>query len=303
MTNQESWRANPGDPTRWAALPPPGPAWSGAPPPPAGWGSPPPTPPSWGPPGPPKRDRGPLWAVLAVICVIAVAAIVVVLVLTGRHTDSAAVGSAPQTSAQETAPVPASVIDRLLPDKETLTSAVADPELRMEVDENRMDEENIVGADCQGLASTAAGAVYAGSGWTAVHWQRWRSPAEPDPDAVHDVLVTVVTYPRKSAADDFRAALSRIWNDCAGRSINVRPTADTGKPDDFWSAGQVSEAGDVLIVPVTQEGGNGWLCQNGLSVRNNVIIRTDVCGYPDTIPDNATVTLVDAVTEKIDAAA
>lgn len=302
MTGPGGPGVDPNDPTRWAALPPSSPPGY---PPSAPWpGYPMPAPGGYPPGEPPRRGRGWRWAVLATVCALAVGA-VAFMAFTGRDKDAeTADGEPTSASSLSTAaqpPVPNSAIDTLLPDKDTVGSAVNDANLHPTETQKQMGTGDTVSADCQGVDTVNSGSVYAGSGWIDVRVQRWRSPDRPDhPELTHDVVVGVVTYPRADAAAAFFAAHSATWKGCAGRSINTRPAGDSGAPDVIWSVGEVTELEDMVTTTETAEGGAGWMCRNALAVRRNVIIRADACGM--TIPDTALTTIVDAVAAKIDAA-
>lgn len=308
----------PDDPTQWTPLPPapgyPGPApWRQPPgPPPPGWnpaqprGYPPPAGFGGDPPGPPRRSRGLLWAALAAVCVLAIGAVVFVVLTRrdpGSETDSAASTSGTSSTAPAaTALVPVSALGGLFPGKDTIAAAAGDPNLGVVSEEDGMAPGRIVDQDCQGIYSVGAEPVYAGSGWTASHYQRWLSPPEPNPQQLdRAVLLSVALYPQPAPADAFYAKQSAAWKGCANRTINVRDPAAQDGADEFWTVGEVTESDNVVRTVITSEGGNGWAAQHAMLLRDNAVVRVGVVGY--TIPDGAVQALIDAITQKIDAAA
>ncbi len=307
---------DPDERTRWTPPSPPArpaapgyqvpPSWQGASPPtgpPATgqWGQVPPMPPpGMFPPGAPRGNRGLAWALLGTVCVLAVTAVVLTLIFTGDRQSSET--ATQTTTSVDKAAVPASAIDGLLPAKDTLASAVDDPGLGLIEEGNRMGTATPVEADCGGMNSSSAGSVYGGSGWTAVRWQRWRSPPEPDaPTWKHEIVLSVVTYPQAKLAGDFYAKQAATWKRCANRTVNMRFTDEDDTADYFWSVGEVTDSGGVLKTTVTNEGSDGWTCQNVMVVHNNVVSRVGACGY--TLPDAPDQPIIDAIAEKIDAAA
>lgn len=258
-----------------------------------------------GPPGPPPRgNRRLMWVLLGLVCVLTVTAVVLAVTLVGRDrredAQSATSASAPATS-DEQAPVPVSALDGLLPDNDVVSSAASDPGVGLVADGAAIDTDVIVDADCQGITSVS-GPVYAGSGWTAVRWQRWNSPTEPDPPRwVHQVLMSVTTYPQAGAAHAFYTKQGAAWHKCSGRIINTRIATVTDSPDQFWTVGGITDADGVLTTTTIYEGGAGWSCHNTLTARNNVVVRISACA--DTDSSATAQQLLDSITGKIDAGA
>lgn len=264
------------------------------------------TPPSWPPmpPGPPPHgNRRLIWVLLGLVCVLTVAAVVLAMNVVGggRHENAQSSATTSSAASSDQAPVPVSALEGLLPTKEVVSSAASDPGIGLVTDGAAIDTDAMVDADCQGIASVA-GPVYAGSGWTAIRWQRWNSPAEPDPPTwVHQAMVSVATYPQAEAARTFYTKQSAAWHKCSGRNINFRIPAVTDSPDQFWSVGGITDSDGVLKTTLTSEGGGGWSCQHALSVRNNIVVRISACAYTDSAA--VAQTILDSVNQKIDAAA
>lgn len=272
---------------------------SGQYPPPPGLSGPP--------PGSPGPNRSKTWALLATVAVIAVIGVVLTVALSGRgQRDTAKPAAKTQTSAtasasSDKAPVPVSKIEELLPHQEALAAAVADPELGMVMSGEGMDEVTVVDADCQGISSVASGPVYAGTGWTAIRWQRWYSPPDIDThDLKHGLLVSVATFPRAENAQAFYAKQSDKWKRCAGRTLNMTVTSGDNEQRVFWTVTDVTESDELVKTTAISEGGGGWSCQDALTIRNNVVAQADVCG--DSIPANAAPEILGSITPKVDAA-
>lgn len=261
-----------------------------------------PFPPPW-PPGPPlRRNRRLMRVLLALVCLLTVTAVVLAVKVIGRdrHESAQSPTSASATS-DDQASVPVSALEGLLPAKEVVSAAVSDPGIGLVAEGTGIDTDVMVDADCQGLTSVS-GPVFAGSGWTAVRWQGWNSPAEPNPPRwVHQALMSVTSYPHASTARAFYTKESAAWQKCSGRIINTRVPTVPDSPGLFWSVEGVADADGVLKATTISEGGGGWSCQNALTARSNVVVRISVCA--DTDSAAATQTLLDSITAKIDAAA
>ena len=279
---------NPHDPTQFAPMnpsmmPQPGqvpPAW-------------PPMPPN----PPPHTNRRLIWVLLGLVCVLTVAAVVLTVTLVGRNRHADAHSTTESDSGGGT-PLPVSALDGLLPAKDVIASAVSDPGIGLVNEGQGIDTDIMVDADCQGLTSVS-GPSYAGSGWTAMRWQRWNSPTEPDaPRLEHQVLMSVATYPKADAARAFYTKQNAAWQECSGRIINSRTATVKDSPDAFWTVGEVTDSGGLLQATTIFEGGSGWSCRGALTVRNNVVARVSVCAYTD--PAAAAQTIVDSITAKID---
>ncbi|MFL0276011.1 sensor domain-containing protein [Mycobacterium sp. SMC-19] len=269
----------------------------------------PPLPPGLGgpPPGSPGPNRRKMWALLATVAVVAVIGIVLTVTLSGRSRhDTARPAAKTETSATASAssdksPVPVSKIEELLPRQGALAAAVADPELGVVMSGEAMDEVTVVDADCQGISSVASGPVYAGTGWTAIRWQRWYSPPDIDThDLKHGLLVSVATFPRAENAQAFYAKQSDKWKRCAGRTLNMTVTSGDNEPRVFWTVTEVTESDELVKTTAISEGGGGWSCQDALTIRNNVVAQADVCG--NSIPANAAQDILGSITPKVDAA-
>ncbi len=266
---------------------------------PPGLGGPPP----WS-PGPNRRK---VWTLLATVAVIAVIGVVLTVTLSGRGQHDTAKPAAktttPATASASTdkAPVPVSKIEGLLPRQEVLAAAVADPELGVVASGEAMDEVTVVDADCQGISSVASGPVYAGTGWTAIRWQRWYSPPDIDThDLKHGLLVSVAAFPRADNAQAFYTKQRDKWKRCAGRTLNMTVTPGDNEPRVFWTVTEVTESDELVKTTAISEGGGGWSCQDALTIRNNLVAQADVCG--NSIPATAAQEILASITTKIDAA-
>lgn len=260
-------------------------------------------PPFWPPNPPPNGGRRLIWLLVGLVC--ALTAIVVALSVTvvgrDRHeiAQSPTPTSAPATSSHR-APFSASAIDGLLPDSGVVSTAVRAPDIGLVAHGDGIATEDPVDADCQGVIGVAP-RDYAGSGWTAIRWQQWNSPADLDPAKLwKHVTLSVATYPQADAARAFYTSESSAWRKCNLRIVNSRAASATESPDVLWYVGKVSDSDGVLAATTSNARGNGWTCQSRLTVRNNVVVRVNACGYSDSVA--AVQTLLDSITSKVDAA-
>ncbi|WP_165797914.1 sensor domain-containing protein [Mycolicibacter virginiensis] len=244
---------------------------------------------------------------LATVAVIAVIGVVLTVTLSGRDRHDTAKPAAKTgtsvtgSASSDKSPVPAAKIAGLLPRQEDLAAAVGDPELGVVASGEAMDEVTVVDADCQGISSVASGPVYAGTGWTAIRWQRWYSPPDIDThDLKHGLLVSVAAFPRAENAQAFYAKQSDKWKRCAGRTLNMTVTNGDNEPRVFWTVTEVTESDELVKTTAISEGGGGWACQDALTIRNNIVAQADVCG--NSIPANAAQDILGSITPKVDAA-
>lgn len=246
-----------------------------------------------------------MWVLLALVCVLTVTALVLAVALVrGERREGAQSPTTTSASASATPrhhrPVPVSALDALLPDSGVVSAAMREPDIGLVAHGDGIATDVAVDADCQGVTGPAS-RDYAGSGWTAVRWQVWNSPAALEPPKLwKHVSVTVATYPQADAARSFYTSESASWRRCNLRIVNGRSANATESPDSFWYVDKVSDSDGVLSATTANAQGNGWSCQNRLTVRNNVAVRVTVCGYSP--PDAAARTLVDTITRKVDAA-
>ncbi|MGB3521832.1 MAG: sensor domain-containing protein [Mycobacterium sp.] len=279
---------NPYDPTQFAP--------TSRPMPPLGGQFPPPWPPS----PPPQRNRRLIWALLGLVIVLTVTAVVLAVNVIGRdrHENTQATTDSESGGGKLVA---VAALNELLPAKESVASAVSDPDIGLANEGTSISTDVMVDADCQGLTSVS-GPVYAGTGWTATRWQRWNSPAEPDaPKLVRQALMSVTTYPQADAARAFYTKQGAAWQKCSGHIINTRMPAVTDSADGFWTVGGVTDTDGTLKATTISEGGGGWSCQSRLTARSNVVVQTNACALRDSTA--AAQALLDAITAKIDAAA
>ncbi|ORW13708.1 hypothetical protein AWC16_02755 [Mycolicibacter longobardus] len=205
--------------------------------------------------------------------------------------------------------MPVAALDGLLPDRGVVSSAVDDPGIDMVTHGEYIDPVDLADADCQGITSVSSQA-YAGSGWTAIRWQRWNSPAEPDPRyLVRHVSMSVTSYPHATAARAFYTNQSAAWRKCNIRIVNSRIASAKESPDQLWYIDNFTDSDGVLGALMMDNVNSDWTCQTRLTVRSNVVVRVSVCGRSTssiaarTTPSIvAAHTLLDSITSKIDAA-
>ncbi|OBJ67804.1 hypothetical protein A5643_14935 [Mycobacterium sp. 1274756.6] len=266
---------------------------------------------------PPRRNRaGLIVAALAAVVLLVVAGTAAVVL--GKDSDSpdsakptspsATTPASPSTTPTSTSasesptpagtqmPVAATALTGLLLDPGALSDLLSSPPLSVVNEENRMWSDTIVDKDCDSVVIVNAQADYAGSGYTAIHWQALKD--NPD-DWSWDVGQTVVSFPRADDAADYVARATDIWKKCANRTINARPSQDTAGPDSLWKIGPVSDGGGILSTTRIPDAGGTMMCQEALSARNNIAIRVWLChGDADMLLVRK---LVEAIGAKVDA--
>ncbi|HTM84771.1 MAG TPA: serine/threonine-protein kinase PknH/PknJ [Mycobacterium sp.] len=270
-------------------------------------------------PGPTRRGRGPLLAVALATVVLLLAGVLTTVVLTrgSGRTDATAESSAgitpttatpatatpstatptaaESTPAQPAAAVPIAALAEVLLSPAELTAALGAPPLTVLQDQSAMWSDTIVDKDCDSVVMVNGQSDYAGSGYTAIRWQGLKDNAD---DWSWDVGQAVVSFPRAQDATTYVDRAAEVWKRCANRTINTRASKDTS-PDVFWSIGPVSDADGIVSTTRVPQTGGSWMCQEGLSASNNVVIRVWVC-RPD-----ADMLLVrkftDAIAAKVDA--
>ncbi len=128
------------------------------------------------------------------------------------------------------------------------------------------------GVDCLAVAGAAQQAVYAGSGWTAVHGQVLREPATSPWS--HFATQAVVLFPSADAAEDFFARSQDSWSGCADRELTYpQPLA----PAQLWSIGPAGLERGALAVSRVQRSPQQWSCQRALTVHGNVAVDVEAC--------------------------
>jgi serine/threonine kinase PknH len=76
--------------------------------------------------------------------------------------------------------------------------------------------------------------------------------------------------------------------------------ANTGAPSDYWNSGEVSETGGGIRMTFTQEGQDGWSCDDSMTPHNNVVVELELCGLNPTKPVDE---VLAQITDNIEAAA
>lgn len=252
------------------------------------------------------RRRARRWWLLGGLGVVVVAAVVVVGVVVvgsgGGSADRQATATTRAATTPSAPPVPMSALDGLLLSPADVAAVVKSPPL---VSVMKPEESHafygdlVVDNDCVGVAFAATQSFYEGSGWVSMRKQ----PLADTPDTTamkYVVTEAVVAFPNAGAAMKFYHRALDVFHKCANRNINLHELnqADSGKV--FMTVGQISEKDGIVSTSLLREGGDGWNCQRGVSVRNNIAIDTAACGY--SMPDSVTPALVKPIASKIDTA-
>ncbi len=233
---------------------------------------------------------------LGALTVLAVVVLAVTLALaTGRGSTSHPARTIPSTAPSTpttTAPLSVTALSALLPGPSELASAAGTGPRAEFRTIDRLFIDHIVDQDCLGAVSTASDDVYQGSGWMATRAESLVPPGD-NIDSERGTWVAVVSYPDASGASAMYAKMVAVENRCAGRSVNIRDTANPADHDYFTRVGRPDEHDGLAIVSRTDEGGEGWGCRNATTARNNVVITAGVCGnYVDA-------EVVESIVEKI----
>jgi len=247
-----------------------------------------------GPPGSPRPGRIRTVALALTGVLVAIAAVIGVLLVARESGHSGATAqdstttppgnpavSTGPTSASSTpgsvAPagaVPVSALSDLLLSPAELSSAIGVPPMTVVNDEHSMWNDTIVDKDCDSVVMVNGQADYAGSGYTAIRWQALK---DNPGDWRWDVGQTVVSFPRADDASSYVAHAAEIWKKCANRTVNTRAAKDTDAPDTMWTIGPVADADGIVSTTRVPQGATNGMCQEGLSSRDNVVIRVWVC--------------------------
>ena len=122
--------------------------------------------------------------------------------------------------------------------------------------------------DCTGVMGTALGAVYAGSGHTAVRDQGF---THENPN--YFIAQTAVLFPSAEQSQKFVNALADKWDRCVGKTVSF--ASPTG--DERWTVDQVDRSDSQVVQRATAEGAAGYACQHVLRVVSNVILEAAAC--------------------------
>ncbi len=230
---------------------------------------------------------------LTVLSVIVVA-LTLVLADNGGSRHRSAPPPAPTTPSPPKTPAPVAVTDLagLLPGPSELAAAAGTGARAAFRRIDRLFVDHIADEDCLGAVSTGSDDVYQGSGWVAARAESLVPPGD-NTDSERGTWVAVVSYPDAAGASAMYTKLVGIENRCAGRSVNTRDISNPADHDYFTVIGRPSENDGVAVISRTDEGGEGWGCENATTARNNVVITAGVCGnYVDPA-------VVQSITEKI----
>lgn len=131
--------------------------------------------------------------------------------------------------------------------------------------------------------------VYQGSGFTASRQQFLTGES-----AERKLIQTVVSFANPEMAARHVANVRTSWQECAEHTVNLGVAGGAADP---WQVGSLRESRGIVMTSRVQEHGDGWLCQDGIAARNNVVIDVAVCG--ENVPDTVVPNYVTAVTAKV----
>jgi serine/threonine kinase PknH len=157
----------------------------------------------------------------------------------------------------------------------------------------------VVDDDCnQGTPAQARS--HEGSGWRAVRQQFLSTPDTGNAEDSRSLKQAVVNFSDAATAQRFVDTSKAAWQRCANRSLNLTTVANTGAPSDYWNSGEVSETGGGIRMTFTQEGQDGWSCDDSMTPHNNVVVELELCGLNPTKPVDE---VLAQITDNIEAAA
>lgn len=134
-------------------------------------------------------------------------------------------------------------------------------------------------SSCLAIDGPAQAKVYANTGWTGIRGQRLDDSIDDSKKRNHYAIQAVVGFPSAQDASAFYDASTQTWPACSRRRFSdINP----GAPDTVWTVAGVTNNNGMLGTSQAQEGGDGWICQRALTVRNNVAIDIVTCGYSQT---------------------
>jgi hypothetical protein len=251
---------------------------------------------------PPAERRGGRWALVTagVLALVAVASAIV----WGPHSTADGASRAPTAGASPpAAPLPVSAMDGLLLTRAEAgkifgTGPMAGREGRSDQVYSRMSPHiPVVDDDCnQGTPGLAKN--HEGSGWQAVR-QQFLITQNTSAENARSLNQGVVNFPDAAAAQQFVETTKAAWQRCANRSVNLKTVANSSDPNDYWNTGDMSEAGGGIRMVFTQEGQNGWTCDDSMTAHNNIVIELELCGPAPTKPVDE---VLAQITDNIEAA-
>lgn len=249
--------------------------WSPSQPGAAGWPTNPPGSP-WGPPPGGGRSTGKIAALVGLALVVVVALVVGVVLVTKRSggDDDTAAPLADATTSSSPAPtVAVTALEGLLPTASTVDTAlhisgldIRDTRQAVYVLEN---DDRVSDMDCISVPYVSQGAVYEGSGYTAIRARRMEKK-----DVIIDTAAA--TFPTSADATEFREKITQQWQGCARKSLNRYFSGNDD--DETWMIGSTETGEDTAHTIAYQEGGEGWACTHAIGSRGNAALEALVCG-------------------------
>ena len=149
---------------------------------------------------------------------------------------------------------------------------------------------------CLAIAGAAQQAVYANTGWTALHGQVLREAPAARPWS-HFVTQAVVLFGDPAAAAAFLDTQQISWAGCSNRELRyAQPMA----PDQVWAVGPTHADNDTLTVSREQSSPQHWFCQRALTVHANVGVDVEACSLNG--PTAAAAEIAAAIADRLPAA-
>ncbi len=237
----------------------------------------------------------------ALLGVVVVVTIALVASSGGSTSHSLAHSTLPPSPPPSTAaPVPVTALAALLPGRGDFAAAAATgPNAQFNRSE-RLYMDHIVDQDCVGAVGIGNDDFFQGSGWTAARTESL-VPTGDNTDRERAAWLVVVSYPDAAGASAMYGKTVAAGHSCGGRTINLRDRSDPADYDRFSKIGQPIEDNGTMTVSRTDEGSEGWGCQMGSTIRNNILVSASICG--DGISPEDVRSLVGSVAAKVQAPA
>lgn len=262
-----------------------------------------------GSPAAPRRSRAVLLRIGAVSAV-AACAVAAVFVATRHGDDSSTAAEQPagqsvsaDAGATGKAPVaPTALQSLLIPPNDIPGIAGVPPAGPVQADRvyTAFWDGEVADDECRSPIATGADTLYQGSGWTSTRYQASSvKTGDSNGSYVWRSTEVVTSYPTAELATAFLGKVKETWGRCANRSINGTVLNATDPAQYFWTMGAVTATDTAVSMPMSQEGADGWACQTGVMVRNNVAIEVSFCSVGS--PAAALENMQNAIAAKVDA--
>lgn len=260
----------------WSPSQPGGTGWPTNPPGGTGWPTSPPGAP-WGPPPGGGKPTGKIIGGIAVALTVVIGLVVGVVLATKRSGNdddaSSHLADASTTTSALEPTVSVTALEGLLPTASTVDTALHISGL--EIKDTRQAvyvleaDDRVSDMDCVSVPYVSQGAVYEGSGYTAIRARRMEKK-----DVIIDTAAA--TFPTSQDATDFREKITGQWQGCARKPLTRYFSYNDD--EETWMIGSTETDQDTAHTVAYEEGGEGWACTHAIGSRGNAALEALVCG-------------------------